>query len=128
MVLAYTLAAPLMSSGASGAELKASARQLTAVLRKARTNAIASKKETAVSIDLDEKRFQLAGDQRSYRLPKNAEVKLFTAQSELRSESVGAIRFYPDGGSTGGRITVSTSARSYEVDVNWLTGQVAILD
>jgi general secretion pathway protein H len=128
MVLAYTLAAPLMSSGVSGAELKASARQLAAGMRKARSNAIVQRQETVVNIDVEGRNFQMSGDQRSYRLPKNAEIKLFTAQSELRTDSSGAIRFYPDGGSTGGRITVSANAREFAVDVNWLTGQVSILE
>ena len=61
-------------------------------------------------------------------MPKNVEVKLFTAQSELTDANTGSIRFFPDGGSTGGRITVMANERKYAVDVNWLTGQVTILD
>ena len=41
---------------------------------------------------------------------------------------MGSIRFYPDGGSNGGRITVASGARKFDVDVDWLTGRVAILD
>ncbi len=128
MVLAYSLAAPLVSSGVSGTELKASARQLAAGLRKARSEAIARKHETVLTVDVEGRRFQLSGDQRIYRLPKNVEVKLFTAQSELTDANTGSIRFFPDGGSTGGRITVMANERKYAVDVNWLTGQVTILD
>lgn len=128
MVMVYGLAAPMVSSGMSGAELKASARQLAAGLRKARSEAVARRHETALLIDVEERRFQLTGDQHVYRLPKDVDVNLFTATSELLNERTGAIRFYPDGGSTGGRITVSAHGRKYAVDVNWLTGQVAILD
>lgn len=128
MVMAYALAAPLVSSGVAGTELKASARQLAAGLRKARSEAIARKHETVLTVDVEGRRFQLSGDERQYRLPRDVEVDLFTAQSELVNEKTGAIRFYPDGGSTGGRITVSARDRKYAVDVNWLTGQVAILD
>ena len=56
------------------------------------------------------------------------ELKLFTAQSDIISEHRGAIRFYPDGGSTGGRVTLAAGERKFEVDVDWLTGRVAILD
>ena len=55
-------------------------------------------------------------------------MKLFTAQSDLVSDKIGAIRFFPDGGSNGGRVTVFAGERKYEVDVDWLTGRVAILD
>lgn len=128
MVMAYSLAAPMLSSGVAGTELKASARQLAAGLRKARSEAVARKLETVLTVDVEGRRFQLSGDERIYRLPKDVEVKLFTAQSELINEKTGSIRFYPDGGSTGGRITVAYRDRKYSVDVNWLTGQVAILD
>lgn len=128
MALAYALAAPMVSSGMSGTELKASARQLAAGLRKVRNEAVARKQETVLTVDVEGRRFQMSGDQRIYRLPKDVDINLFTAQSELINEKTGSIRFYPDGGSTGGRITVSTRDRKYAVDVNWLTGQVAILD
>lgn len=128
MVMAYSLAAPLVTSGVTSTELKASARQLAAGLRKARSEAISQRRETVLAVDLDARRFQITGDQRLYRLPNDVEVKLFTAQSELIDASAGSIRFFPDGGSTGGRITLTARNRKYEVDVNWLTGQVVILD
>lgn len=128
MVMAYSLAGPLVSSGVSSTELKASARQLAAGLRRARSEAVAQRRESALTIDVEGRRFQLSGDPRLYRLPKDVDVKLFTAQSELVNTNTGSIRFFPDGGSTGGRITVTAKQRQYAVDVNWLTGQVAILD
>lgn len=128
MAMAYALASPMISSGVSGTELKASARQLAAGLRRARSEAVARRHEVAMTVDVDGRQFQLSGDQRVYRLPKSVTVQLFTAQSELVGGSAGAIRFYPDGGSTGGRITVTALQRKYDVDINWLTGQVAILD
>ena len=128
MVMAYSLAGPLVSSGVSSTELKASARQLAAGLRKARSEAVTRRRETVLTVDVEGRRFQLSGDPRLYRLPKDVEVKLFTAQSELVNANTGSIRFFPDGGSTGGRITVTAKQRQYAVDVNWLTGQVAILD
>lgn len=127
MAMAYTLAAPMISSGVAGTELKASARQLAAGLRKTRSEAIARRRETTMVVDLEARQFQLSGDKRVYRLPKSVAVQLFTAQSELVSGNVGAVRFFPDGGSTGGRITVTSNDRKYDVDINWLTGQVAIL-
>ena len=128
MVMAYSLAGPLVSSGVSSTELKASARQLAAGLRRARSEAVAQRRESVLTIDVEGRRFQLSGDPRLYRLPKDVDVKLFTAQSELVNTNTGSIRFFPDGGSTGGRITVTAKQRQYAVDVNWLTGQVAILD
>jgi len=49
-------------------------------------------------------------------------------QKDLVDEKTGSIRFFPDGGSNGGRITLAAGERKFEVDVDWLTGRVAILD
>lgn len=128
LAMAYTLAAPMVSTGVTGTELKASARQLAAGLRKARSEAIAHRREAVVTLDVEGRQFQVSGDPRVYRIPNTVAVKLFTAQSELLTGTTGAIRFFPDGGSTGGRVTLSARDRNYDVDINWLTGQVVILD
>lgn len=128
MAVAYALAAPAVSTGMAGAEMKAAARQLAAGLRKARGEAVARQREITVTVDVEGRRFQLAGDARVYPLPGHAEISLFTAQSERVGEKTGAIRFYPDGGSTGGRITLAARDHRYAVDVNWLTGKVTILN
>jgi general secretion pathway protein H len=128
MGLAYALAGPLITNGSTGTELKASARQLAAGLRKARSDAVATRHETVLTIDVEGHSFQISGDPRVHQLPKSVSVKLFTAQSELVNATTGSIRFFPDGGATGGRITLSARERNYDVDINWLTGQVNILD
>jgi general secretion pathway protein H len=47
---------------------------------------------------------------------------------DLVNDRVGAIRFYPDGGSNGGRVTLAAGERKFEIDVDWLTGRIAVLD
>ena len=79
-------------------------------------------------LDLEHRSFQVERDPRTHALPKQIELKLFTAQSDLVSDKVGAIRFFPDGGSNGGRVTLAAGERKFNVDVDWLTGRVAILD
>lgn len=128
MVLAYAMTAPMISAGVSGAELKAAARQIAAGLRKARSEAVVRKNEVVLTVDVERRQFVLSGDKRIYRFPEKIEVSLFTAQSELRDDKTGAIRFYPDGSSTGGRVTLSRGERKYLVDVDWMTGRVKIQD
>jgi general secretion pathway protein H len=70
----------------------------------------------------------VGADAREHPLPNGVEIKLFTAQQDLVNDKVGAIRFYADGGSNGGRVTLAAGERKFEVDVDWLTGRVAILD
>jgi general secretion pathway protein H len=126
MGLAAGLAAPLLGSGNDALEAKSAARQLAAGLRKARSLAVTDQAETVLTLDLARRRFSVSGDPRSYRLPAGLELSLYTAQSEQVQEQVGNIRFFPDGSSTGGRITLAAGRRKTDVDVTWLTGQVAI--
>jgi general secretion pathway protein H len=42
------------------------------------------------------------------------------------SESIGQIRFFPDGSATGGRIGLTLGAQQVEVVVDWLTGLVSV--
>jgi general secretion pathway protein H len=97
-------------------------------LRLARSEALSERRETFLVIDVAGKRFKVDRDPREHALPARVELKLFTAQHDLVDESVGSIRFFPDGGSNGGRITVASGARKFDIDVDWLTGRVAILD
>ena len=117
-----------MVMGTSNAEMRSAARQLASGLRLARSEAVSQRRETFLVIDLAGRRFKVDRDAREYPLPKNVELKLYTAQKDLVDEKTGSIRFYPDGGSNGGRITLAAGERKYEVDVDWLTGRVAILD
>jgi len=128
MGLVAAMVLPMLGPGVSTTELKASARQLASGLRLARSEAMSSRRETFLTIDLEGRRFKVANDPREHALPKGIGLKLFTAQMDLVDDKVGAIRFYPDGGSNGGRITVAAGDRKFEVDVDWLTGRVAILD
>jgi general secretion pathway protein H len=128
MAIVAAVAGPYLAGGVSGAELKGAARQVAAGLRLARSEALSTRRETRLVLDLERHSFRVEGDAREHPLPKDAGLKLFTAQNDLVSDRVGAIRFYPDGGSNGGRLTIAAGERKYEVDVDWLTGRVAILD
>jgi general secretion pathway protein H len=51
-----------------------------------------------------------------------------TIAGERGSRAVGAIRFNPDGSSTGGRIVLADGNRKVAVGVEWLSGRVSVAD
>ncbi|HEY4999697.1 MAG TPA: GspH/FimT family pseudopilin [Usitatibacter sp.] len=124
IIYAVVLSGPF--GKASAADLKSAARTLASGLRTAQTTAMATRRDALLTLDLDSREFVTTGEQQPHKLPDNIDLKLFTAQTEVTSERSGSIRFYPDGSSTGGRITVASGERKYLVDVNWLTGRVSI--
>jgi general secretion pathway protein H len=126
--LAYTVILGVPMRGPSTADLKAAARTLASGLRQAQTTAMATRRDATLMLDLESREFAVSGVEGTRSLPRDIELKLFTDQKEAISESKGAIRFYPDGSSTGGRITVASGERKYLVDVDWITGRVSIDD
>lgn len=126
--VAYAVLSGVTLRGASVADLKAAARMLASGLRQAQTMAMVTRRDAVLTVDVEERFFVLAGESQQRKISKDIELKLFTAQSEIIDANRGAIRFYPDGSSTGGRITVMSGERKYLVDVDWLTGRVSITD
>lgn len=123
----YAMVLRLSSGGVSGAQLKSAARAVAAGLRDARGTAIARQEPTALFVDLANRRIEVEGQGKPRALPERLGLKLYTAQSEIVDEQRGAIRFYPDGSSTGGRVTLLGAGESqFLVDVDWLTGRVTI--
>ena len=127
-VLLVALVPPLLSGMSGATELRGAARQLAAGLRNARNEAVARQREAVLTLDLERRRFGVTGDPREIALPEGVTLKLHTAQSELLDSATGSIRFFSDGGSTGGSITVSGPKLAYRVNVDWLTGAVAIVE
>ena len=70
----------------------------------------------------------LPNETKPHKLNEKLDVKLYTSEADLISEKVGKIRFFPDGSSNGGRVTVGVGERGFEIDVDWLTGHVTIKD
>lgn len=128
MAMLATIALPMLGPGVSTTAMKGAARELAAAMRTARNEAMATRRETMVMIDLEGRRFVVGNGAKARELPRELELKLFTAQMDIVDEKVGGIRFYPDGGSNGGRVTLAAGERKFEVDVDWLTGRVAILE
>jgi general secretion pathway protein H len=109
-----------------GLEMKASAREVAGLLREARGQAIRDNRETAVLIDTAAKVYRLGQGGTGHELSARLDISLVTAASERLDEARGRILFFPDGTSTGGRVTLSRDDRKFDITVDWLTGLVAI--
>ena len=84
------------------------------------------RREQLFALDVEERLFRTASMRAPVQMERGIELTFQTARSELLSESIGQIRFFPDGSSTGGRIGLTLDGRHAEVTVDWLTGLVAV--
>lgn len=123
--LVLALVGTSISRSVSGAEMRSAAHKVAANLRYTRTQAILQKEEKVFVVDTESRTFQ-APEREPVELPEGMNVALTTARTELTGESAGGIRFYPDGGSTGGLVQLETDNRVYKVSVAWLTGETAV--
>ncbi len=122
---ASVLAAAAFSGGIGGMQLRSAAKEIAAQLRYTRTQAITTGARQQFVIDPQAHTWQ-APNGRSGEIPPALGV-VFTGARQLQpSRGEGAIMFFADGASTGGRIQVSRKGAAWNIDVAWLTGQVKL--
>ena len=125
VALMMALVGSSISRNVSGAQMRTAAGKVAASIRYTRTQAILTKTEQVFLVDTEKLTYQ-AAEREAEELPEGMKVELNTARSELTSETAGGIRFYPDGGSTGGNVRLEANGRIYRVNVAWLTGEASV--
>lgn len=128
IAMAVAVAAPNIGSGNQTASLNAAAREISSALRFARGHALTHRKESVLLMNLEDNSYQLTDRKKQYKFANDIAVTLDVAKSQIIDKNHGGIRFFPDGSSTGGRITLELGESKRQLDVNWLTGQVEIDD
>lgn len=118
-------AALSISGSLAGAKTRAAVRDLTAALRQTRGLAIVKGEERSLEIDVEARTYQVPG-KNPVQLPEELQMKLLTAATEQTGDSKGMIRFFPDGSSSGGRVTLTRDRHEWRVEIAWLTGEVRI--
>lgn len=126
VVIGFAAVGINIATGNQTSQMKASVRDMLSALRYARGQALISRKETVVAIDLAENQYTVSNRNKVFHLDKDMEVTMVIAQDELDENEVGKIRFYPDGSSSGGRITLEWGELAEEININWLSGQVSL--
>ena len=122
------LAVPRLSASRGSVALHAAAADLAAELRLVRSAAIATDGAKILIIDTKRNRFAPEGEVPFHRVPPDVRMTVLTAESELLPDGTPAIRFFPDGSSTGGGVELAGRTATVVVAVDWLTGQVSLRD
>lgn len=115
-----------ITHGLASARINAAAGELAGALRTTRTQAIVHGQPRYFQVNLSDGTYRGA-DQRDVRLPKGLDLQVTSAKKD-QSGDIARIAFYPDGSSTGGRITIRSGRREWHVNVSWLTGAITLFD
>ena len=119
------LAAAAVTGGFAGMRLRADAKEIAAQLRYTRAQAIATGRAQRFVIDPAAHAWS-AADDRKGEIPEQFAVAFIGAREVQPARGQGAILFFPDGASTGGRVQLAWKTAAWNIDVAWLTGEVKV--
>lgn len=104
-------------------QYRAALRNVITTLAQARQEAI--DRGRAQDVEFDTARRQIVLNDETLQLPESFQLGVTTA-AEVNRQDAGVIRFYPEGGSTGGDIDIRTpTGRGVRITVDWLMGGVS---
>lgn len=126
VILGFSVIGLNISSGNDATALQSAARDLVSALRFAKGEALISREETTLDLNLKENTYMVSKRDKVFTIPDTIAVTVVTAQDEISGEGLTSFRFFPDGSSTGGRIKLERNAAIWQIDINWLTGQVEL--
>jgi general secretion pathway protein H len=125
LAIALTAVTFSFSKSLKSARISAASRDLVAALRYTRGQAIVKGKQEVLLLNLDDNSYTAPG-KGPRKLPSDMRLQLTTAEQEVTGGNSGGIRFFADGSSTGGHISVLQDRREWRVNVAWLTGDISL--
>ena len=128
MIAGVAIVGPNISSGRGTMQIKSAARDIASALRYARGQALISQQQILLTIDLENNTYKVSSRDKLFHVPEGITLTLVPAQSEKTGEDKGSIRFFPDGSSTGGRVTLERDDNQWLIDINWLTGHIELIN
>ncbi len=126
MALAAYFIAPSGDRSLRRLEFQAAATDVATAMRLARAEAMRSNRELSVAVDLNRRQIVAPDRKRPRALPKALSIRYEAPAGEQSAPGVANFRFHPDGRSSGGKVVLSSAARSATVSVDWLTGQTSV--
>lgn len=129
VILSIALGGSVMFTlGRSGtASLPRLSSQVASLISSASTRSILTQREVLVVIDPVSNEISTTGEDLIH-IPDGVAIEVITAKSELLEMGHAAIRFFPEGGSTGGSIRLSADENVFSIEIDWLTGRVSIVE
>ncbi|KRG45551.1 type II secretion system protein GspH [Stenotrophomonas panacihumi] len=123
IAVAGVLAAGVLGGGIDGLRLRSNGKQLASELRLVRTRAMASGVPQQFEIDPRSGRWSSTLGHHG-QVPAQLRMAFTGAREVQPRQGTGAIRFFADGASTGGRIELAARQARWRIDVAWITGEV----
>lgn len=133
--LVIGLAVPSLRGSSSVMSVKQAEATLVSAFREARAQAVAGNRQARVTLDLDTNSLMLGASASELLGGEDMKIEMTTAralvagpfQSTVQGATRGAIVFFPDGSSSGGRVTMRSGGAVSVVEVDWMTGMARVV-
>ncbi len=125
--LAISIVVPRFAALIPGVEIRGETQKVSALLRLARSRAIASGEVVVLARIEEPIALEMTNNEDSlYIWPPSIDLEISSSQQTV--DAAQEIAFYPNGSSSGGTVTLNSASRSYQLSVDWLSGRVTIDD
>ena len=115
-----------MTDSLGKAKIRAVSKNLVSAMRYTRGQAIVKHEQKTITFNVEDKTYQ-APRKKIVHIPDEIDINVYTADSEVADETTGSIRFFSDGSSTGGWVKLTHKNKIWKINVNWLTGEIAMI-
>lgn len=112
---------PMIAAGLPGVKAKSVAQSLANHLRSARSTAILENETILIKFDPQLGQYQISKQEEAIELPDQTRLDFQSAKG-----APPVIKFYSDGSSSGGEITIALHERHYQISVKPLFGRIKI--
>lgn len=103
------------------------AENVSVMMKVAATHAMTRQEDISVMIDLEKGRIS-APKLDEIEVPSHMRLEVVTAKSEMVRRDLVGIRFFAQGGSTGGQVTIFDEDEGQVIEVDWLTGLPTLVE
>lgn len=123
IAFAAALVLPRLIPDSDAAAVRRTTSLLDMAARSARTDARLQGRDAVLVVDLDARTAEIEPSGRRYELPARVTLTATVAETELEGARAG-VRFFPDGGATGGRFDITAGRAAGALRIDWITGRV----
>ena len=117
---------PLFPRHTTRSRLQGYVLQTAALLKEDRDAAIRRGTAVATLVDRGSRVIRSGAGAEMIRIPDDVRFETVLPRTCNQREALSTIRFFPNGMSCGGAVTLARADVGYEVRINWLTGRVEI--
>lgn len=124
MAIVVSVSVPLMQRLFQSSQYQSAVNDVVTMLSSARLMAVRQGADVDVLINPQTR--EISRGDSVHSLPKSLQLEVLGSH-ELNREGVGVIRFYADGGSSGGYVNLTSEGNAtVQVQVDWLLGRVSL--